>query len=156
MTGRRLWVAVAWALVAVGCSDQGPEEELLAQVHSARTRWLAQRPARYVYGLERICSGCTAADQGPVDVTVDRATPVAWRYAGDGPAVPGEIAALFPSVDGLLDLIEDAIRTGAYEVSAQYDAGTGVPLVVRIDYEPFVFDEERYYRVVRLPRAEGT
>jgi hypothetical protein len=91
---------------------------------------------------------------GPVTVSVQGLTPVARTYEGGG-AVPDSLQTLFPSVDGLLDMIEEAIRGGAWDVTVQYDPETGVPVEFRIDYEPLVFDEEASYRVVAMPRTPG-
>jgi hypothetical protein len=134
-----------------GCSDQGPQDQLLQHVESARARWNATRPDLYTYDLYRICE-CTPAMSGPVSVLVEGVAPVGWSYEDGGP-VPAELRPWFPSVDGLLDIIEDAIRQGAWEVTVQYDAETGVPVQFRIDYEQLVFDEEASYRVVAMPRA---
>jgi len=149
----RLLAALALAPLAGGCSDQGPDDELLRHVETARSRWNAVRLDRYTYDLLRICE-CTPELAGPVSVSVQGADPIAWAYV-DGSAVPASIRPSFPSVDGLFDLIEDAIRQGAWEVTAMYDGETGVPIEFRIDYEQFVFDEEAYYRVVAMPQAPG-
>lgn len=134
-----------------GCSDQGPQDQLLQHVERARARWNAARLDRYTYDLYRICE-CTPEMAGPVSVLVEGVGPVGWSYQ-DGSPVPVEVRPGFPSVDGLLDLIEDAIRRSAWEVTVQYDTETGVPVQFRIDYEQLVFDEEASYRVVAMPRA---
>jgi len=146
----RLIVALLVTFLGWGCSDQGPEEDLLHHVEAARNRWGAVRPDRYTYGLYRICE-CLPDMAGPVSVWVQGVEPIDWIYE-DGRGVPPSLRPHFPSVDGLLDLIEDAIRTGAWEVTVTYDTDTGVPVDVRIDYEPYVSDEEAYYRVVSMPR----
>ena len=152
--GRWAVVVLAVGVWLPGCSDQGPDDALLTQVRSARERWEGSRPAVYVYRVERVCGECASEARGTVSVRVEGVTVTERRY-DDGAPVPVHVAALFPSVDGLLDLIEDAIAREAYEVSVQYDPVTGVPLVVRIDYEAFTFDEEQYY-VVRTPPAPPT
>ena len=134
-----------------GCSDLGPEDELLQHVENARTRWNAARPQRYTYSLRRTCE-CTPDMAGPVSVTVQGTEAVAWHYP-DGRDVAAELHAHFPSVDGLLAMIEEAVREGAWDVNVQYDGATGVPVYVGIDYEQFVFDEEAIYNVVEMPRA---
>lgn len=147
----RLLAVVALAPLSGGCSDQGPDDELLRHVETARSRWNSARLDRYAYGLLRICE-CTPELAGPVSVSVQGADAIAWTYA-DGSVVPPAIRPSFPSVDGLFDMIEQAIRQGAWEVSAMYDEQTGVPIEFRLDYEQFVFDEEAYYRVVAMPQA---
>ena len=83
-------------------------------------------------------------------VTVQGGEAVAWRYP-DGREVAAGLHPHFPSVDGLLDMIEEAVREGAWDVNVQYDAETGVPVYFRIDYEQFGFDEEAIYNVVEMP-----
>jgi hypothetical protein len=150
----RLLAFLVLAVSATGCSDLGPQDELLRNVESARARWNASRLDPYTYGLYRICE-CTPEMAGPVSVLVQGVSPVGWTYQ-DGSTVPASLRPHFPSVDGLLDMLEDAIRAGAWEVTVQYDAATGVPLQFRIDYDQFVFDDEDSYRVVAMPRAPGT
>ncbi len=152
MTRRHFLVA---ALVAgasgQGCSDQGPDQVLFAQLAAARDRWVAGRPTRYAYTLERVCD-CPSDQSGPVRVEVDGAS-VASRVYLSGATVPEALVSLFPSVDQLFTLIDDAIAAGAWEVRVSYDPGSGVPLNVRIDYEPLEFGEEVAYRTVALPTA---
>jgi len=150
---RILGILFLTALVG-GCSDQGPGDEFLQHVERARARWNATRLDRYTFDLYRICE-CTPDMAGPVTVSVEGLDAIAWTYR-DGGAVAADLQPSFPSVDGLLDMIEDAIRQGAWEVTARYDPETGVPVEFRIDYEQFVFDEEAYYRVVGMPRAPST
>jgi hypothetical protein len=150
--GRRVF-AVAVAALVTGCGDQGPESALLDQVRGARQRWTAVRPAAYDFDLERLCSGCTSREPGPVTVRVRDEEVLTRTYTADGTPVPADVSPHFLSVDGLLDLIEDAITAEAYEVVVHYDPATGVPRSLRIDYEPLVFDEERSYVVHALPRV---
>lgn len=141
------------ASVTGGCSDLGPEDELLEHVENARTRWNAVRPQRYTYVLRRTCE-CTPEMAGPVAVTVQGRNGVGWSYA-DGSAVAEAHHPHFPSVDGLFDMIEGAVRAGAWDVNVRFDNETGVPVYVRIDYEQLVFDEEDIYDVVEMPTASG-
>ena len=150
----RLLAFLVVAASAAACSDLGPQDELLQNVRNARAQWNATRLDPYTYGLYRICD-CTAEMAGPVTVLVQGIDAVGWTYQ-DGSAVPVSLRSSFPSVDGLLDLIEDAIRAGAWDVTVQYDAATGVPIQLRIDYDQFDFEDEVSYRVVAMPRAPGT
>jgi len=132
-----------------GCSDQGPDDALFAQLDAARDLWTRSRPGRYTYVIEQICD-CPPEETGPVRIDVDGESVLSRTYV-DGGAVPGELAGLFPTVDQLFTLIGDAIGASAWDVRASYDPGSGVPLSVRIDYEPLEFGEEVAYRTVSLP-----
>lgn len=136
---------------AAACSDQGPVIDSLRQVEAARDRWAAHRLDRYSFDLLRVCD-CTSEEAGPVTVTVQGTEPVA-RYYVSGGEVPASLAARFLSVDGLFDLLESAIRAEAWDITVQYDPTTGVPLQLRIDYEPLDFDDDVSYKVQGLPRA---
>lgn len=145
-------MALLWVTAfGVGCSDQGPEDVLFAQLDAARELWTRSRPGRYAYTLEQVCD-CPPEEAGPVRIEVDGASVLSRTYAS-GAAVPDALAGLFPTVDELFALIGDAIAASAWDVRASYDPGSGVPLSVRIDYEPLEFGEEVAYRTVSLPSA---
>lgn len=145
-------ISVWLTLSAGGCSDDGITGVLLDQVRTARAAWAAARPAAYDYDLERVCSECGAQERGPVTVEVRGDRVVARTLTAGASPLPEAHAEHFPSVDGLFDLLEDAVERGA-EVSARYDPVTGVPLEGRIDYEPLRFGEERAWVVRGGPRT---
>jgi hypothetical protein len=148
---RHLGAALLVVAFGQGCSDQGPDELLFAQLDAARDVWTRSRPLRYAYTLEQVCD-CPPDEAGPVRIEVDGGSVLSRTY-GSGAEVPGGLAGLFPTVDQLFALIDDAIAASAWDVRASYDPGTGVPLSVRIDYEPLEFGEEIAYRTVSLPSA---
>jgi hypothetical protein len=63
------------------------------------------------------------------------------------PAFEPELAELFPDVDGLFDILEDAFQRGAHSIEATYDPETGVPVEFFIDYIENAIDEELEMRV---------
>ena len=64
-------------------------------------------------------------------------------YVADGRAVPASYEPFFPTVAQLFDEIGRALDEGAHDVRATYDARTGAPLDVFIDWEERTADEEQ-------------
>ena len=79
-------------------------------------------------------------------VTADSVT--SRVYADDGTPVPAQHAESFPTVDGLFQLILDAIEDDADEIDVVYDPDTGVPLEIAIDFIEMAADDELTVRVV--------
>ena len=144
---------LAVALLLGGCSDQGPDDPtLLEEIASNRAVWAAQRPQSYVYELERLCF-CGEEARGPVLVTVVGGQVVEQTYSADDTPVPSNFADLFPAVDGLFDILVDAVDRDAHEVRVTWDVSTGIPGDFWIDYIEMAVDEEVGYRVVTFPAS---
>jgi hypothetical protein len=153
MTIRPLLPVLLLAALPAGCSDQGPEAPgLQAELEANLVKWLAQRPADYVYEIERLCF-CMVEARGPVLVTVAGGQVVDRTYTDGSGDVPADFASLFPAADGLFDIIEEALDRDAHEVLVTWDDETGLPVDFWIDYIEFAVDEEVGYRIVSLPRA---
>ncbi|HET9948712.1 MAG TPA: DUF6174 domain-containing protein [Longimicrobiales bacterium] len=143
--------AAALALACAACNDdQGPELQLLGELESHRARWEANRPWAYSFELERQCF-CDPASFGPVRVVVEGDAIVHRAYDASGDPVPGHLADSFPHVDGLFDLVQGALESGAHEVVVDYDPTLGYPLDVRVDYGEMTADDELRVRVTSPP-----
>jgi len=153
---RKYVVAVTVALAALpACSDLGPEEEdLLAEIVEHRRTWESVRPPSYAYTLERQCF-CVEEARGPVRVRVTSGSVTERTYVTGGGKVAVDLIGLFPSVEGLFDLLEQAVRQGAREVRITWDHELGVPREAWIDYDVRIADEEQGFRVVELPRPSS-
>lgn len=150
--GRRIRIVAALACAAVAsCDSQGPSVVLLGELARNRARWAEVRTPEYSYAVERLCFCGFAAM--PVRVTVAEGVVTDRTFVGSGEPVPEELGELFPSVDGLFDVLLDAIERDAYELEVTYDADTGVPLDIAIDYEFNVRDEELGFRVTEVPSS---
>ena len=139
--GRLPFALLAGALLA-GCAGAGPAEveggggaEGLAR---ARARWEATGLDDYRYTLARNCF-CIGSAVGPAVVTVVDGTVTSVVRQGEGEPADAE---LYPSVEGLFDVVEDALRRDAHEVDVTYDPATGVPVHIWIDYVEMAVDEE--------------
>ena len=51
------------------------------------------------------------------------------------------------SIDGLFDLIQDAIDRSAFQISVKYHGELGYPLWAAIDYDRRIMDEEKGFQV---------
>ena len=146
---------LASATLFPACSDMGPgSDDLERQIATQRAIWKAYRPATYTFDVERLCF-CAEEARGPVRVSVAGEQVRARTYLGDGSPVDASYHDLFPSVDGLFDILEEAVRGGAHQIQVTWDPVTGAPLDFWVDYEANLADEEQGYRLVAAPRAGG-
>ncbi len=149
-------VAALVAVVAAGCGSDSPgvaprpsptpgidvSEELAA----ARARWDASGWGDYAFFFNWQCF-CGPDRITPVHIEVGDAhiTKVRWAREPDaGTILKPEI---FRTINGLFDMIEDAIDRDAVRIDATYDPILGHPVSVFIDYEKFTVDEEQGFQV---------
>jgi hypothetical protein len=121
-----------------------------ASLSDARQRWADKGPAAYSIDLFRSCE-CTAEMSGPVVVNVQNGTVQSRAYRG-GSIVPPNMAPLFPSVEGLFDLIADAAERRAHRLEVRYDRDLGYPAWLVIDYDKAIADDEFTYSVMAFRR----
>ncbi len=148
---------VTLTLVPAGCTfGSSIENELLEEIEINRAIWEARRPSAYRMVLQRNCF-CGLEARGPVEVYVAGDTVGARRYWVElddelaSQQVPEELHHLFPDVDGLFDLLLDAVATGADRVDVTWDPALGVPRSFFIDYRENVADEEQGYEIREGP-----
>ncbi|HOX42319.1 MAG TPA: DUF6174 domain-containing protein [Myxococcota bacterium] len=133
----------AWLLLAlVGCGDS-PERDLLEQ---SRDLWHSQAPTGYRYDFTWNCF-CEPGFTGPVVVHVQAGAVTSVTYQADGAAAdPTD----YRTIEGLFELIGDAIDRDAHEVRVTYDATRGYPTSAYLDYEEFAVDEEMGFSASNL------
>lgn len=146
---RRALFVVGFALVA-GCGTTDPGMSDFQELVRNRSRWEQTGPDTYRYAVRRDCF-CGEAARGPVRVTVIGGSVPERVYVDSGEAVPAELTALFPTVDGLFDALVDAYERDAFRVDVEYDPGTGVPVSIFMDYQENVADEELGFAVTEMP-----
>lgn len=143
-------LALAGTLAA--CADLGPgDEDLRAEIAANRRTWEAKRPPAYVCEVERLCF-CGEDGRGPVRVRVVSGGVQARAYTASGAAVPSQLEAYFPGVEGLFDILEDAVERDAHQIQVTWDPESGIPMDFWIDYQANLADEEQGYRVVAAPQ----
>lgn len=141
-TGLMLLLAAAGV---VGCDPLGPSD--LDRLGDMRARWADVRPASYTYTLTRGCF-CFVEAIGPVRIQVDGDSVVSRTFVESGAPVT-QFQELWPSMEGLFDLVEEALRD-ADEVEIRYDPDRGVPLRVSVDWITEAIDDEVSWTVTDL------
>ena len=133
------------ALLLVSCSGDPftatPERMDLA---AAKGRWIQVGPASYRITVARSCF-CTLESTRPVIVTVRNGQVASRRYEDTGADVPPQLAFAYPSVDGLFDVIEQAIANHDETVDVLYDAARGIPVSIQLDGSAMIADDELSY-----------
>lgn len=100
----------------------------------ARQAWQEAGVSAYHFDLSVECTGCSAALQQPVRVTVTAgATTV--EYSQSSQPAPADVFAPYDTVEELFDLIEDAISRDAEILQVGYDPELGYPFVVNAVYD---------------------
>lgn len=132
-------------LLVVGCGGPvGPDEGERSDLERAQGLWAGSRPGAYQFTVRRLCF-CVPEAVGPYEVTVVAGAVTAVVRPEDGMPVPEEYAGLFPSVEGLFSIIDDALREGAHRLDVEYDPTTGTPVRIDIDYIEAAADDEILY-----------
>lgn len=132
---RSLALLAAWALLASAC---GAEEAKLA---AAQHRWKEAKLERYDLLLSVSCE-CQGWGQAVLQVREGTMTR-AWQR-GTGQELTAEQLWGPKTVDELFALLEKASRE-AHDWSADYDAVTGAPTRISIDWNEKTIDDEVSY-----------
>lgn len=123
---------VLCVLFAPACSPQ------LVELHTAHARWKALRLENYDFELTR---SCFCPDTTPHLVEVRNGKVSTVRRLSDGLVVPLEQASWVLTVDQFFEQLAVASREAA-SWSAEYDARTGVPEQIDIDWILEMADDE--------------
>lgn len=133
----------------------GRHSELRSRLSVQRELWSAQHIDDYQLTLSRSCF-CAPEGAGLVVLTVLDGKPVAWLYFLSGDPVADEWQAVFPTVDGVFDFLEDAIDRGADAIDVTFDPALGLPTSLHVDYRAGLADEEIGYALEKLvPIVDG-
>lgn len=143
---RTVVLAAALSAGLQACSAVGPRrlgaERLAFAV--ALERWNAQRIDDYAYSLQRLCE-CLNEWMRPVRVVVENGVIVSLSDAQTGAPVAAERAHMYHTVEGLFELIADAIERDADVVAVEYHPSLGYPVRITIDDDIQVGDDEFTY-----------
>jgi hypothetical protein len=117
-------VAAVVLLTAAACNSGSTAPT--SRLANARALWSRVGPTAYTYTIMRSCE-CTAEMSGPVMVSVRNGVVESRQYTHSGASVASPYADIFPAVEGLFALIDDAIRNGTKPLTVQYDPVLGYP-----------------------------
>lgn len=144
--------ALALALATSGCTIiTGPDDEWDFEQRNltrAQRSWSSNFIDDYEYVVRRNCFCSMGGVSVRVVVQNDRV--VAREIEGTATPVPSSIAYLYPTIDGLFSIVQDAIDQRAYRIDATYDRDYGFPTDFYIDYDRRIADEEEGYTLVRF------
>jgi hypothetical protein len=123
----RVWKAITLAgLVLAVAACRASSVEPAEGLATARARWARNAPASYSYTIQRSCE-CLTEAAGPVTVVVRNGVVESRTYVATGAAVAAQYASIFPAVEGLFAMIDDAIRSGTTPLTTRYDPTLGYP-----------------------------
>jgi Family of unknown function (DUF6174) len=142
----RRWLGIAPLALVAGCVVfSGPDDSstLRAELDRAKRAWSEAHTVDYDYVLQRQCF-CTVAGL-QVRVSVRGGVVVSTTVEPDGVPLAADLRGMYPPVEGLFAVLQDALDHGAYRVTASYNAGLGYPTQFFIDYSEHIADEEQGY-----------
>ena len=132
---------VAVSLSACSMLGSGVNREAQTELNRQRRQWRAQEIGSYSYTVRRICF-CAPPFTDPVLVRVRDGRVEGRSFVESGGAVDPTQAQHWPAVDGLFDLIQDAIDRDADAIAVEYHPQLGYPTSISIDYSQMMADEE--------------
>ena len=147
---KRLALVLAIGLGPSGCDSLFIPEPRPSSLEENQAQWASLSLTSYEYVLRRGCF-CAPAFIGPVRVRVEGGAVSQRTYVDVTEPVLTEPGEVFPSVDGLFDILVDAYERDAHRVDVTYDPESGVPVDVFIDYAENIADEELGFTVQVLP-----
>jgi len=136
----RLSLALS-GLAAAACGTTGPSgrhADEQARLDQARAQWRAQAIADYTFVFSRGCF-CVEEYREPVTVTV-RGGAIASVVSVAG-GVSRDPAG-YPTVEGLFQLVQEAIDEDADQIRTEYDAARGYLTSAYLDISERLADEE--------------
>ena len=151
MSRVRTLAVIAIANIVIGASGCGDAVAPRVELERARVTWARANIDTYVFVVRRTCE-CLPAGSGPVEVDVRNGAVQSRTYL-DGTQVRPEIAHVFPDVPGLFAMIEDAMNRRPDRMSVEYDAHSGFPKEVFVDFSASVGDDEMIYSTSLIPSA---
>jgi hypothetical protein len=133
----------ALTVLTPGCGlfTRSELDEERARLEDNRATWRARGPISYTYVFRRICF-CAPSATNPVIIQVRQRAVVSVRYEDTGAPVDPSLLSLFPTVEGLFEIIEDAIDQEAEVVQASYDPALGYPTSITLDGSSMIADDE--------------
>ena len=138
-----------------GKGSSGTQQALDAN----RKKWDSLGIDDYSFTLQRSCF-CTPDSTRPVNIKVRDGSVTSARYADTNELIPDDRQTNKQSIynmnaDGVFNLVEQGIKSGAAQVDVKYDAQYGLPTSIYIDQNQQMADEEVGYTISNF-RPEPT
>ncbi len=116
-------------------------------------KWEKRGPPSYSYDYQAICF-CIDSVLRPVRISVTDGAVSQVVFRDTQEMVASEGLDGYPTVEGLFDVVRDAIARNAHSIEVSYDALFGYPTEVSIDYQQNIADEEFGFRASSLTVVE--
>ncbi len=120
--------------------DQAAED---LRIH--RQQWSSLDISEYTYRFNWNCF-CVPEYTQPVFITVQQHRITQVIDVESGEPLSFEDFSRYRTIDGLFNLIQDAIEQDAHQINVVYHPSTGYPVSSWIDYNEFLADEERGFQ----------
>ncbi len=140
-SSRLVGLALTLSAAAAACGiidPSGRHAGEQARLDRARAQWRGQAIVDYAYVFSRACF-CAEEYREPVTITVRGGAIVSVVSVAGG--VSRE-ASGYPTVEGLFDLVQDAIDEDADAIRTEYDPARGYLTSAYLDISESVADEE--------------
>ncbi len=149
--GLRVIAMAASVLLLAACAlitDPGRLDDASRDLSRNMRRWHDQGYFSYDYVISNQCF-CVLGGV-PVRVAVRGNQVVSVTFVSDGQPLPTDLAPFYRDVEGLFQMIEDAIDARAPTITATYHTEFGYPTDVYIDHIKNAADDESGFRVTSL------
>ena len=103
-----------------GCGIVEPYHSESSELSYQWEHWLATGYSSYDFVVVNDCFCITGGVE--VEVSVRSGHVVDVRYADTGRSLPPDLAVLYRDIDGLFQVIDDAISQRAYSIDARYNS----------------------------------
>ncbi len=125
-----------------------------AALDEAMDSWDAFATTNYAFDFNWVCF-CLIEWVSKVTLTASGGAIISADFVESGEPVTDEQQLNFyKTVDGLFDVIQDAIDRSAVSIQVEYDPDLGYPVSAFIDYETQLADEELGFEVSNVLKVE--
>jgi hypothetical protein len=118
-----------------------PLSDWQSDLDDAKSAWQSQSLDTYNYTYQRSCE-CLDEYTRPKLVEVVNGTIVAIDGSPVESIQRASVTTDIPTLDGLLEVIQDAINQNAFQINVEYDPTYAYPISIFIDYDEMMADDE--------------
>jgi hypothetical protein len=133
-------LAITIALAACDVVAPGRDYTLLHQLEANEQRWQERRPTRYSMTMQVTTLVAESPPTVILTVTGHDITSIVLADTGEPYTTTGALP--FPTVEGVFDIIRDALNRRVPIIFVTYDPEYGYPTQLQIDYDPRRRDDD--------------
>lgn len=130
------------------------EEDVQGEFDVNRALWDAAAISDYSMTFQRLCRFCGVEFAIPVRITVRGDTIYEVTDLDTGTPVAQPVTGAFLTIDGVFDVIRDAIDQNAVEIDVSYNNMLGYPTDVAIDLSRSMFNDETQFQIREFAELE--